>query len=335
MSPTTSSSTEIVRRVFLKIDEETTLGAVDSLDLRGHGKISAVVGIPLRNLQQRRDVTTFATTAPIAALHALLELLALTPLEKVVAVLGDEADNPSFEELQSAVDHLLGDGCSVDDIVALLAFAVVEEFAAAGHCRRLLGERAQFELPALPDAVATSSLVVPKVTDPQIREERRARREQEKQRKKGPSSLRPARPTKAKREEPSPSSASGVATSLTVPVRRRMLLTPAELERFNAEHPLAGWVVLAEVPFDAVDPTIPEQRSKERPALVVAANDEGALVRAIYSSPTVSRRLFQAWRRLGLDHVSYIDDARVVLPGATDTLNRLGRLNDREWNALL
>ena len=335
MSSTTSSSTEIVRRVFLKIDEATTLGAVDSLDLRGHGKISAVVGIPLRNLQQRRDVATFATTAPIAALHALLELLALEPLEKVVAVLGDEADNPSFEELQAAVDQLLGDGCSVDDIVALLAFAVVEEFAAAGHCRRLLGERAQFELPALPDAVATSSLVVPKVTDPQIREQRRARREQEKQRRKGPSSLRPARPTKAKREEPLPSPASGVATSLTVPPRRRMLLTPAELERFNAEHPLAGWVVLAEVPFDAVDPTIPEQKSKERPALVVAANDEGALVRAIYSSPTVSRRLFQAWRRLGLDHVSYIDDARVVLPGATDTVSRLGRLNDQEWNALL
>ena len=335
MSPTTNSSTEIVRRVFLKIDEATTLGAVDSLDLRGHGKISAVVGIPLRNLQQRRDVTTFATTAPIAALHALLELLALAPLEKVVAVLGDEADNPSFVELQGAVDQLLGDGCSVDDIVALLAFAVVEEFAAAGHCRRLLAERAQFELPALPDVVATSSLVVPKVTDPQIREQRRARREQEKQRKKGPSSLRPARPIKAKREEPSPSPASGVATSPVVPQRRRMLLTPAELERYNAEHPLAGWVVLAEVPFDAVDPAIPEQRSKERPALVVAANDEGALVRAIYSSPTVSRRLFQAWRRLGLDHVSYIDDARVVLPVATDTLNRLGRLNDQEWNALL
>ncbi len=334
MSPSTASSTEIVRRTFLKIDPATTLGAVDSLDLRGHGKVSAVVGIPLRNLQQRRDVTTFATTAPIAALHALLELMALDPLEKVVAVLGDESDNPSFDALQAAVDQLLGDGCRVDDIVALLAFAVVEEFAAAAHCRRLLAERVQFELPALPDVIATTSLVVPKVTDPEIREQRRARREQEKQRKKGPSSLRPARPTKAKRSESAPSPQSGAATSPVALERRRLLLTPVELERFNPDHPLVGWVVLAEVPFDAVDPTIPEQRSKERPALVVAANDVGALVRAIYSNPTTSRHLFQAWRRLGLDHVSYIDDARVMLPVATETLGRLGLLNDQEWNAL-
>ena len=33
-----------------------------------------------------------------------------------------------------------------------------------------------------------------------------------------------------------------------------MLLTPAELERFDPEHALAGTVVIVEVPFDAIDP---------------------------------------------------------------------------------
>ena len=333
MTPSTSSPTEIVRRAMLRIDVATVLEAVDSLDLRGHGKISAVVAIPLRNLQQRRDVETFATTAPMAALRGLLELLAVGPLEKVIVVLGDQADNPSFDELSGAVDQLLAEDTTPDDIVALLAFAIVEEFAAAAHCRRLLAERAEFELAPLPEVIPISSLVVPKVTDPQVREQRRARREQEKQRKRGPSSARPARPARTKLGSTPEASVSAPVTPV-VEERRRMILTPAELLRFSPEHPLAGWVVLAEVPFDAIDPAIPEQKSKERPALVVAASDEGALVRAIYSNPTASRRLFQAWRRLGLDHVSYVDDERVAIMVSVDSVSRLGRLNDPEWNAL-
>src|ERR1019366_10635351 len=75
-------------------------------------------------------------------------------------------------------------------------------------------------------------------------------------------------------------------------------------------HPLAGWVVTTEVPFDNVDPVIPEQQSKIRPAVVVAASDEGLLVRGIYTDASPTRSLFSPWRRLGLDHVSYVDVAR-------------------------
>ena len=52
----TGNAAETSRRALLKISEATILTTVDGLDLRGHAKISAVVGIPLRNLQQRRDV---------------------------------------------------------------------------------------------------------------------------------------------------------------------------------------------------------------------------------------------------------------------------------------
>ncbi len=338
MSPSTSSPTEIIRRAILKIDESKVLGAVDSLDLRGHGKISAVVGIPLRNLQQRRDVTTFATTAPVAALRGLLELLAMTPLEKVVDALGDHADNPSYDQLAAAVDQLLADSSTNDDIVALLAFAIAEEFPAGPHCRRLLDERKDFELPELPEAVVTTSLLAPKEVDPQVREQRRVRREQEKQRKKGPSSVRPARPVKAKRGEksaaPAPERPTAPAVPSTTP-RRAIPFTPMELERFSPDHPLVGWVVLAEVPFDAVDPLLPEQKSKERPALIVAASDDAILARAIYTGPAPTRHVFQAWRRLGLDHVCYIDDARTPVSVSSGSLERLGQLNDAEWNALL
>ena len=114
-----------------------------------------------------------------------------------------------------------------------------------------------------------------------------------------------------------------------------MLFTPAELERFDPDHALVGTVVIAEVPFDAVDPAVPDQKAKARPALVVAASDDAVLVRPIYSNDAPTRSVLQAWRRLGLDHPSYVDDARVVVAGPTASLERVGRLSDQEWNAQL
>ena len=43
----TGNAAETSRRALLKISEATILTTVDGLDLRGHAKISAVVGIPL------------------------------------------------------------------------------------------------------------------------------------------------------------------------------------------------------------------------------------------------------------------------------------------------
>jgi len=179
-------------------------------------------------------------------------------------------------------------------------------------------------------------LLQPKETDPQIKEQRRRRREEEKKRKRGPSSQRPARPTKSK---PKPKAreldAPSVGESETSTERRRQInLTPAELERFDPEHTLAGTVVIVDVPFDSSDPSAPEQKSKERPALVVGASADGLLVRPIYSANAPTRSVLRAWRRLGLDHVCYVDDAHVALNVApTASFERVGRLSDQEWNA--
>lgn len=337
MTPSPSSPVHYVRCGLLKINDVTVLKAADSLDLRGNAKISAVVGMPLRSLQQRRDVTAFAIGAPIAAVKGLLELLAMEPLEKVVAALGEHADSPSYEQLATAVDQLIADGVSDDDIVALLTFAIGEEFPAAPHCRQLLDERPQFALPDLPEIAPSSALLAPKQIDPEVREQRKARREEEKRRRRNSAPVHPARPVRVKSDkkvapvEPVPVPAEAVPTI----ERRRLVLTPVELERYSADHPFAATVVLAEVPFDAVDPVIPEQRAKLRPALVVAAGESGVLVRGIYSNASTSRSLFQPWRRLGFDHISYIDDARTALTlTSLDELERLGRLSDDEWNSV-
>ncbi|MGB8197353.1 MAG: hypothetical protein WCF25_10150 [Acidimicrobiales bacterium] len=337
MAPLSGYAAEIARRAILKIDETTILTVVDGLDLRGHAKVSAVVGIPLRNLQHRRDVTTFAASAPIAAVSALLELLAMSPLEKVIVALGDHADTPTFEQLRDAIEVIVRDGASVDDVVAVLAFAIAEEFPAAPHCRQLMDDHPEWALPELPVVEVVAPSFTPKETDPEIKEQRRRRREEEKKRKRGPTSQRPPRPTKVKPAPKASAPTTPVRTVVADPVegRRPMLFTPAELERFDPEHALVGTVVIVEVPFDAVDPDVPDQRAKDRPALVVAASDEAVLVRPIYSNDASTRRVLQAWRRLGLDHPSYVDDARVAVAGPTASLERVGRLSDQEWNAQL
>jgi hypothetical protein len=337
MSTSSTSAAHYVRRGLLKIDDATVLKAVDSLDLRGNAKISAVVGMPLRSLQQRRDVSAFAVNAPIAAAKGLLELLAMDPLEKVITLLGDHAESPNLEQLTTAVDSLLEGGSSTDDVVAVLTFAIGEEFPAAPHCRVLLEERPEFALPELPESATNNSLLALKTIDPEVREQRKARREEEKKRKRNSAPVHPARPTRAKNEKkPTPAASPPRAVEAAPPVeRRQVVLTPGELERFSTEHPFAATVVLADIPFDAVDPVTPELRTKARPALVVAASDTAILVRGIYSNPSTTRVLFQPWRRLGLDHVSYIDDSRTPLVlSSLDELERLGRLSDEEWNAL-
>jgi hypothetical protein len=331
------NAAEVARRAILKISESTILTTVDGLDLRGHAKISAVVGIPLRNLQQRRDVTTFAVSAPIAAVIALLELLAMSPLEKVIAALGDHADTPNFEQLRDAIDAIIRDGASTDDVIAVLAFAIAEEFPAAPHCHHLIEEHPEWALPELPLVDVASTNFTPRETDPEIKEQRRRRREEEKKRKRGPTSQRPPRPTKAKSAQ-KPQTAPGPSRTVvtdTIESRRPILLTPAELEQFDPDNPLVGTVVIVDVPFDAVDPDVPEQKAKERPALVVAASDDALLVRAIYSNASPTRSVLQSWRRLGLDHVSYLEDARVAVIAPTASFERVGRLTDQEWNAQL
>jgi hypothetical protein len=323
----------------LKIDPATTLRAVDTLDLRAHAKVSPVVGVPLRQLQQRRDVGAFAAAAPQAALASLLEVLALAPLEKIVGYLGDHAENPSYDQLASAIDQFLASGSSLDDVVAVLAYAIAESFPAEPHCRRLLDERAELALPALPKVEALAVLAPPREVDPEVREQRRARREEEKRRRKTSSPPRALRASKPKSGAPPRPDVSIKAPARRVAPtdveRRRVIFTPLELARFDGDHPLVGLVLVLDVPFDGHDAEQPEASSKDRPVLVVAGSNEELLVRAIYSIQSPARTIFHPWRRVGLDHVSFIDGARVVVsytPG--DPLHQLGRLTTREWNTL-
>jgi hypothetical protein len=267
------------------------------------------------------------------------------PLEKVIELLGDHSETPTYEQLSAAVDQLLASGGTINDVVAVLAYAIAESFPAAPHCRRLFEEREELALPELPEVVAPTILVAPREVSPEIREQRKARREEEKRRKKPSSPGRPPRPPKVKAvapPRPVPTPAPTVAPIEPVVIaapesdeRRRLTLTPLESKKFDQDHPLVGTVLVLDIPFDAQDPEQPEVTSKDRPVLVVAGSRHQLLVRPIYSNTSPTRSLFQAWRRLGLDHASYIDDARVASSfTSVDLQNQLGQLTTAEWNAV-
>jgi len=178
MTDVSSSANGVMRAALVKIDPAIVLAKVDSLDLRAHARVSAVIGVPLRQLQQRRDVTAFASTAPMAAVRALLELLAMAPLKRVVELLGEHAESPNYEQLAGAIDELVASGSTNDDAVAVLAYAVGESFPAAPHCRRLFEEREAFSLPELAEVAAPTVLAAPREVSAELREQRRARREE-------------------------------------------------------------------------------------------------------------------------------------------------------------
>jgi hypothetical protein len=331
----TSNATVVVRAALLKIDSAHVLNVVDSLDLRANAKVSPVVGVPLRQLQQRRDVEAFVASAPMAAARALLEVIAMTPLEKVIELLGDHAEHPTYEQLSAAIDQFLVEGGSSDDALSVLAYAIGDGFPAAAQCRQLISEREEFALPEVPEMHSATVLAAPREVSPEIREQRKQRREEEKRRKKSVAPARAPRSAKPKNSAPPRPAASVTPEMPAAPEsRRRVLLTPLEESRFDADHPLVGSVVVAEVPFDALDPVQPDVTSKERPVLIVAASGDELLVRALYSQTSPARSIFAPWRRIGLDHVSYIDDRRLALPLGSEPVSPLGQLTTPEWNAL-
>ncbi len=134
-----ASPHDVMRRALAKMDDDMIMRVVDALQLQG-AKLSAVVAVPLRSLQKKRDVNAFAAGAPIDAVSVLLELLAMDPLEKVITALGDHAESPSYEQLTLAITSLRGETLNDDEVIAVLAFAIGNEFPAAPHCRQILGE---------------------------------------------------------------------------------------------------------------------------------------------------------------------------------------------------
>lgn len=331
----------LLRRALAHCDDETVLALVDQLNLQPSARVDVVVVAPIRNLRKSRSVLAFASTAPIAAVRFLIELLSRDALDRVVELLGEASSEPTFAQLSDAVDRLVTQEFEPSIIAAMLASAAANQVPAAAHCQRLLAERVSFQLPEIEVIATPQSLINLKAVDPKIREQRRARREQQKQSRQRP----PSRPTNRSTPKSSPtlkptttSATSNVrpaVAELSESRRRQPVLTPLESAEFSSDHVLAGCVVELDVPFDDSTDEFGSD-SKVRPALVIAGSPTAVLVRPVFTNPAADRVLLAGWNRLGLDHPSYVSLARVnVALRASESVRRFGRLTNDEWNTVL
>jgi hypothetical protein len=106
-----------------------------------------VLLVPLRSLKQRRDVATFVKSAPLATASLLLEIIGHEELGQIIELLGENASQPTFDQLASAVDQRLAKGADALEVRAVLGHVIAESFPAAPYCERLLEERPEVQLP--------------------------------------------------------------------------------------------------------------------------------------------------------------------------------------------
>ncbi|MGA2835297.1 MAG: hypothetical protein ABSF84_01740 [Acidimicrobiales bacterium] len=315
--------------------------------------ISKPIANALASLRKHRDPLSVLGRAQYrAALPYAAAVMAEPCLSAVIEVLGDNADDPTREQLMEALEAV---GPDFDDVTLTLMLASVAdgEMTASDLCFEVLDSDERFGLTDW----ARFERVVPEATRPRTptaasaeqREARKARKQREAEEKRRQAeakakaadqvrrarkSERTAGPGRHLEQEEPERATSPVAPSLG---RRRAVLTPLEEEEFDRDDPWVGGVVLAWVPFDALDPDHPELEGKVRPCVVVAGSATHVLVRPGYSEGGMKSRDWKSvpvryWRRSGFDQPTWIDVVSVRVP--RPEVGPTGWLAPDDWNSL-
>ena len=316
--------------------------------------ISKPIANALAALRKHRDPASVLGRAQYrAALPYAAAVYAETCLAAVIEALGDNADDPSREQLLEAIDSV---GADFDDvtITVMLASVADGEMAASDLCFTILETDERFGLPewpdfvrALPEPTTARTPATPGVSQEQ-RDARRAKkqREADERRKKTEATAKAAEQVRQtrKKERAAASDRPAVSGDPAPPApvrptmgRRRALLTPMEEEEFDRDDPWAAGVVLAWVPFDAEDPDHPDLNGKVRPCVVVAGAPTHLLVRPGYSAGGVKSRDWKSvpvrhWRKSGFDEPTWIDVDAVRVP--RPEVGPTGFLEPDDWNSL-
>ena len=326
----------LVRSAVVKLGATAVLELVDGLNLAPSGRVDPKIVLPLQGLRKSRSLESFATKAPLVAVGFIVETLTEEALHRVIEILGDSSEDPSFEELSSAVDELLTSGFDASVVAAMLALASANNVPAETHCRRLLSEREALALSEV-SGVAPASLLVERTIDPIIKEQRRVRREAEKRarRDKKEKPLSPSPKVKAPRVSAEPELVLSVPDAVLEVDRRRPLLTPLEEATVTYDAELAGSVIEMDVPYSNLDPENPTEKSKVRPVVVIAAGAQSLLVRALYSEVGLGRVSLPGWNRAGLAHPSFVAAERLNLARSVATGRLFGQISVEDWNQIL
>jgi hypothetical protein len=317
--------------------------------------ISKPIANALAALRKHRDPLSVLDRAQYrVAVPYAAAVYAEPCLAAVIEALGDNADDPTREQLLGAIDAVAPDYDEVT-IAVMLASAADGDMAASDLCFALLDTEERFRLTGwqsferVAPPVEATRAPAPTGTTEEQREARRAKkqRETEERRRKTEASARAAEQvrTAKKRERAAASDRPSVApdgSQAPAPIlpslgHRRAVLTPLEEEEFDRDDPWSTGVVLAWVPFDAADDDHSGIDGKVRPCVVLAGSPTHLLVRPGYSAGGVKSRDWKShpvrhWRRSGFDEPTWIDvDAvRVGRPETGPT----GFLEPDDWNAI-
>jgi len=315
--------------------------------------ISKPIANALAALRKHRDpASVLGKVQYRAALPYAAAVMAEPCLAAVIEQLGDNADEPTHDQLLEAVDAV---GADYDDVMIAVMLASVADgdMAASDLCFTVLDtdERfgltdwARFERPGTAPTEPRS----PSAVSPEQREARKARkqRDAEEKRRHAEAKARAAEQVRSarKKERAAASGRTSVPGTGERPVvsvapsmgRRRAILSPLEEEEFDRDDPWAAGVVLAWVRFDASDADQPGLEGKIRPCVVIAGSPTHVLVRPGYSEGGVKSRDWKCtpvryWRQSGFDQPTWIDVGAVRVP-RPDT-GPTGWLEPDDWNAL-
>ena len=314
--------------------EAMLLAALDRIDARKLKECLQVVSDPrfpiskpvanaLAALRKHRDPKSVLDRAQYrAAVPYAAAVYAEPCLAAVIEALGDDADDPTREQLSTALDAVAPD---FDDVTLAVMLASVADgdMAASDLCFDVLDTEERFGLTgwrsferSAPEPAAGRPSAPAASEEQHEARQAKKQRDAEERRRRAEAAARAAEQVRAARKKERAASGDRPATAgATAPPpatvlpslgHRRALLTPAEEEEFDRADPWATGVVLAWVPFDAADAEHPDLDGKVRPCVVLAGSATHLLVRPGYSAGGVKSRDWKChpvrhWRRSGFD----------------------------------
>jgi hypothetical protein len=310
------------------------------------------VGNALNALRKHRDPTAVVGKTPYrAALPAIAAAIAEPCLSRTIEVLGDEADDPTRDQLLAALDKI-GEEFPPTVVGVMLASVADGGMPASDLCFDIVASDGRFGLVEWSevDAAAAPAPAAAKPAGGLTPEQRQARRlkkqkDAEERRAKLEATRRAADQVRqARKKERSQSGnsgdhrpeATGDGAAGTVPrLIRRAALTPVQLEEFDPHDPWVTAVVSAWVPFEPADQVLD---GKARPCVVVAGSATHLLVRPGYSQGGLTSRDWRSvplrhWRKSGFAQPTWISLELVRVERDEDEAP-MGWLTPEDWNSL-
>jgi len=291
-----------------------------------------------------------------AALPYVAAVAADECLAQTVEALGEHSDDPTREQLLSALEQVRG---TFPDVIigVMLASVADADMPASDLCFEVAATDERFGLThwaeggGAPEGPGPAPRSQPdRVTTPEQREARRLKKHKdadERRRKLDAARRAGEQVRRARKQERS--SAGQVASAEDRPdpggrareaarLNRRASLTPLQEDEFDRDDSWAGGVVFVWVPFDSIDPDHPGLDGKSRRCVVVAGSPTHLLVRAGYSEGGMKSRDWKAvplrhWKRAGFDQPTWVDSDPLRVERPTEG-GPVGWLASEDWNAL-